>query len=85
MSSTDCGCGPRDWHLNERHYGGLTAQQAGDGRQGGAEQVKIWPGPRHPAAALPETASDVSNDRRTGESRAEHESRKDTIARAYLL
>jgi 2,3-bisphosphoglycerate-dependent phosphoglycerate mutase len=76
----------KDWHLNERHYGGLTGlnkQEMID--QVGAEQVKIWrrsfavPPPPLPA----DSPYNVSADRRyAGIAVPASESLKDTIARA---
>ena len=76
----------KDWHLNERHYGGLTGlnkQEMID--KVGAEQVKIWrrsfdvPPPPLPA----ESPYDVSSDRRyAGVTIPASESLKDTIERA---
>src|SRR6478736_1460839 len=76
----------KDWHLNERHYGGLTGlnkQEMID--KVGAEQVKIWrrsfdiPPPLLPA----DSPYDVSRDRRyAGIQVPDTESLKDTIARA---
>jgi 2,3-bisphosphoglycerate-dependent phosphoglycerate mutase len=76
----------KDWHLNERHYGGLTGlnkQEMID--KVGAEQVKIWrrsydvPPPPLP----PDSPYDVSNDRRyAGIDVPRTESLQDTIARA---
>jgi 2,3-bisphosphoglycerate-dependent phosphoglycerate mutase len=76
----------KDWHLNERHYGGLTGlnkQEMID--KVGAEQVKIWrrsydipPPPLEPGSPY-----DVSSDRRySGAQVPQTESLKDTIARA---
>jgi 2,3-bisphosphoglycerate-dependent phosphoglycerate mutase len=76
----------KDWHLNERHYGGLTGlnkQEMID--KVGAEQVKIWrrsydipPPPLERGSKY-----DVSNDRRyAGIDVPLTESLKDTIARA---
>jgi 2,3-bisphosphoglycerate-dependent phosphoglycerate mutase len=76
----------KDWHLNERHYGGLTGlnkQEMVD--RVGAEQVKIWrrsydvpPPPLEQASAY-----DVANDRRyAGIAVPATESLKDTVARA---
>ena len=76
----------KDWHLNERHYGGLTGfnkQEMID--KVGAEQVKIWrrsfeipPPPLDPGSQY-----DVSGDRRyAGLTVPLTESLKDTIARA---
>ena len=76
----------KDWHLNERHYGGLTGlnkQEMID--RVGAEQVKIWrrsydiPPPPLPS----DSPYDVSADRRyKGIPVPATESLKDTIARA---
>ena len=76
----------KDWHLNERHYGGLTGfnkQEMID--KVGAEQVKIWRRsfdiPPPPLDAGSEY--DVSGDRRYAELTVPRtESLKDTIARA---
>jgi 2,3-bisphosphoglycerate-dependent phosphoglycerate mutase len=76
----------KDWHLNERHYGGLTGlnkQEMID--KVGAEQVKIWRRsydiPPPPLDA--DSPWDVSRDRRyAGVAVPETESLKDTIARA---
>jgi 2,3-bisphosphoglycerate-dependent phosphoglycerate mutase len=76
----------KDWHLNERHYGGLTGlnkQEMID--KVGAEQVKIWrrsydipPPPLEPGSRY-----DVSGERRyAGVEVPLTESLKDTIARA---
>jgi 2,3-bisphosphoglycerate-dependent phosphoglycerate mutase len=76
----------KDWHLNERHYGGLTGlnkQEMID--KVGAEQVKAWrrsydipPPPLEPGSKY-----DVSGDRRyAGIDVPQTESLKDTIARA---
>jgi len=76
----------KDWHLNERHYGGLTGlnkQEMID--KVGEEQVKIWrrsfdiPPPPLDAGSQ----YDVSGDRRyAGLDVPQTESLKDTIARA---
>jgi 2,3-bisphosphoglycerate-dependent phosphoglycerate mutase len=76
----------KDWHLNERHYGGLTGlnkQEMID--KVGAEQVRIWrrsydiPPPPLEAGSR----YDVSGDRRYADvSVPMTESLKDTIARA---
>jgi 2,3-bisphosphoglycerate-dependent phosphoglycerate mutase len=76
----------KDWHLNERHYGGLTGlnkQEMID--KVGAEQVKIWrrsfdiPPPPLPS----DSPYDVAADRRyNGIPVPVTESLKDTIARA---
>ena len=76
----------KDWHLNERHYGGLTGlnkQEMID--RVGAEQVKIWRRsydiPPPPLDA--DSPYDVRNDRRyAGIDVPDTESLKDTIARA---
>jgi 2,3-bisphosphoglycerate-dependent phosphoglycerate mutase len=76
----------KDWHLNERHYGGLTGlnkQEMID--KVGAEQVKIWrrsydipPPPLEPGSRY-----DVSGERRyAGVEVPLTESLKDTIGRA---
>ena len=76
----------KDWHLNERHYGGLTGlnkQEMID--KVGAEQVKIWRRSYDiPPPPLPEDSPcDVSHDRRyKGVPIPNAESLKDTIARA---
>jgi 2,3-bisphosphoglycerate-dependent phosphoglycerate mutase len=76
----------KDWHLNERHYGGLTGlnkQEMID--KVGAEQVKIWRRSYDiPPPPLPEDSPcDVSHDRRyEGVPIPNTESLKDTIARA---
>src|SRR5690349_11760566 len=76
----------KDWHLNERHYGGLTGlnkQEMID--KVGAEQVKIWRRSYDiPPPPLPEDSPyDVSGDRRyAGVEVPRTESLKDTIARA---
>jgi 2,3-bisphosphoglycerate-dependent phosphoglycerate mutase len=76
----------KDWHLNERHYGGLTGLNKAEMiEKVGAEQVKIWrrsydiPPPPLPA----DSEWDVSRDRRyAGIAVPSTESLKDTIARA---
>jgi 2,3-bisphosphoglycerate-dependent phosphoglycerate mutase len=76
----------KDWHLNERHYGGLTGlnkQEMID--KVGAELVKIWRRSYDiPPPPLDSNSSyDVSHDRRyAGVEVPETESLKDTIARA---
>ena len=76
----------KDWHLNERHYGGLTGlnkQEMID--EVGAEQVRIWrrsydiaPPPLDPGSRY-----DVSTDRRYAAVDVPRtESLKDTIGRA---
>jgi len=76
----------KDWHLNERHYGGLTGLNKAEMiEKVGAEQVKIWrrsfdvPPPPLPA----DSEYNVSGDRRyAGLAVPDTESLKDTIARA---
>jgi 2,3-bisphosphoglycerate-dependent phosphoglycerate mutase len=76
----------KDWHLNERHYGGLTGlnkQEMID--KVGAEQVKIWRRSYDiPPPPLPEGSEcDVSADRRyAGIPVPYTESLKDKFARA---
>ena len=76
----------KDWHLNERHYGGLTGlnkQEMID--KVGADQVKIWRRSYDiPPPPLPDDSPwDVSSDRRyAGIDVPLAESLKDTIARA---
>ena len=76
----------KDWHLNERHYGGLTGlnkQQMID--KVGAEQVKIWRRSYDVPPPVLEAGSpyDVSGDRRyAGIAVPATESLKDTVARA---
>jgi 2,3-bisphosphoglycerate-dependent phosphoglycerate mutase len=75
----------KDWHLNERHYGGLTGlDKAETAAKHGDEQVKIWrrsfdvPPPVLDAGS----AFDLSKDRRyAGIAIPSAESLKDTIAR----
>ncbi|MGB5078619.1 MAG: 2,3-diphosphoglycerate-dependent phosphoglycerate mutase [Sphingorhabdus sp.] len=75
----------KDWHLNERHYGGLTGlDKAETAAKHGAEQVKIWrrsfdipPPPLEPGSPY-----DLSTDPRyAGIAIPNTESLKDTIAR----
>jgi 2,3-bisphosphoglycerate-dependent phosphoglycerate mutase len=75
----------KDWHLNERHYGGLTGlDKAETAAKHGDEQVHIWrrsfdvpPPPMEPGSQY-----DLSNDRRyAGIDVPATESLKDTIAR----
>jgi 2,3-bisphosphoglycerate-dependent phosphoglycerate mutase len=75
----------KDWHLNERHYGGLTGlDKAETAAKHGEDQVKIWrrsfdtpPPPIEPGSAF-----DLSGDRRyAGVAVPATESLKDTIAR----
>ena len=76
----------KDWHLNERHYGGLTGlNKAEMVAKVGADQVKIWRRSYDiPPPPLPEDSEyDVSHDRRyAGVTVPDTESLKDTIARA---
>ena len=75
----------KDWHLNERHYGGLTGlDKAETAARHGDEQVKIWrrsfDTPPPPLEAGSEF--DLSKDRRyAGIAIPQTESLKDTIAR----
>jgi 2,3-bisphosphoglycerate-dependent phosphoglycerate mutase len=75
----------KDWHLNERHYGGLTGlNKAEMAAKVGEEQVRIWrrsfdvpPPPLEQGSEY-----DVSKDRRyAGIEVPQTESLKDTIAR----
>ncbi len=75
----------KDWHLNERHYGGLTGlDKTETAARHGADQVKLWrrsfdvpPPPMEPGSAY-----DLSGDRRyAGVAVPASESLKDTIAR----
>jgi 2,3-bisphosphoglycerate-dependent phosphoglycerate mutase len=75
----------KDWHLNERHYGGLTGlDKAETAAKHGEEQVKIWrrsfdvpPPPMEPGSPF-----DLSGDRRyAGIKVPAAESLKDTIER----
>jgi 2,3-bisphosphoglycerate-dependent phosphoglycerate mutase len=75
----------KDWHLNERHYGGLTGlDKAETAAKHGDAQVKIWrrsfdvpPPPMEPGSTY-----DLSGDRRyAGIAIPATESLKDTIAR----
>jgi 2,3-bisphosphoglycerate-dependent phosphoglycerate mutase len=76
----------KDWHLNERHYGGLTGlnkQEMID--KVGAEQVKIWRRSFDipPPPLADDSPYDVGGDRRyEGIDVPNTESLKDTIARA---
>jgi len=75
----------KDWHLNERHYGGLTGlDKAETAAKHGEDQVKIWrrsfdvPPPPMDAGS----PFDLSHDRRyAGIAVPAAESLKDTIAR----
>ncbi|WP_164155313.1 2,3-diphosphoglycerate-dependent phosphoglycerate mutase [Sandarakinorhabdus rubra] len=75
----------KNWHLNERHYGGLTGLNKADtAAKYGEDQVKIWrrsfdvpPPPLEPGSPF-----DLSGDRRyEGVQVPATESLKDTIAR----
>lgn len=75
----------KDWHLNERHYGGLTGlNKAETAAKHGEAQVKIWrrsfdvpPPPLEPGSDF-----DLASDRRyAGIAIPNTESLKDTIAR----
>ncbi|OYW24446.1 MAG: phosphoglyceromutase [Planctomycetales bacterium 12-60-4] len=75
----------KDWHLNERHYGGLTGlDKAETAAKHGEDQVKIWrrsfdtpPPPLEQGSPF-----DLSGDRRyAGVAVPAAESLKDTIAR----
>ena len=75
----------KNWHLNERHYGGLTGLNKADtAAKYGEEQVKIWrrsfdvpPPPMEPGSPF-----DLAADRRyEGIAIPATESLKDTIAR----
>jgi 2,3-bisphosphoglycerate-dependent phosphoglycerate mutase len=76
----------KDWHLNERHYGGLTGlnkQQMID--KVGEDQVRIWRRSYDvpPPPLEPDSPYGVSNDRRyAGIDVPATESLKDTVARA---
>jgi 2,3-bisphosphoglycerate-dependent phosphoglycerate mutase len=76
----------KDWHLNERHYGGLTGLNKQEMiEKVGAEQVKIWRRSYDiPPPPLPDDSPyEVRTDRRyTGIEVPRTESLKDTIARA---
>jgi len=76
----------KDWHLNERHYGGLTGLNKQEMiEKVGAEQVKIWRRSYDiPPPPLPEDSPfNVRGDRRyAGIPVPNTESLKDTIARA---
>ncbi len=75
----------KDWHLNERHYGGLTGlNKAEIATQHGDDQVKIWRRSFDIPPPLLEAGSewDLSADRRyAGIAVPQTESLKDTIAR----
>lgn len=75
----------KDWHLNERHYGGLTGlNKAETAARHGDAQVKIWRRSFDvpPPVLEPGSAFDLSGDRRyAGIAVPATESLKDTIAR----
>jgi len=75
----------KDWHLNERHYGGLTGlDKAETAAKHGDEQVKIWRRSFDipPPVLDAESEFDLSKDRRyDGIAIPKTESLKDTIAR----
>lgn len=75
----------KDWHLNERHYGGLTGlDKAETAARHGDAQVKIWRRSFDvpPPVLEPGSAFDLSGDRRyAGIAVPATESLKDTIAR----
>ncbi len=75
----------KDWHLNERHYGGLTGlNKAETAALHGEDQVKIWRRSFdiRPPAQESGSAFDLTNDRRyAGIDIPNTESLKDTIAR----
>jgi 2,3-bisphosphoglycerate-dependent phosphoglycerate mutase len=75
----------KDWHLNERHYGGLTGlDKAETAARHGEDQVRIWRRSFDvpPPPLAPGSAFDLSADRRyAGIAVPAAESLKDTIAR----
>ena len=75
----------KDWHLNERHYGGLTGlDKAETAAKHGEDQVKIWRRSFDvpPPPLAPGSPFDLSGDRRyAGIQVPAAESLKDTIAR----
>ena len=75
----------KDWHLNERHYGGLTGlNKAETAARHGDEQVKIWRRSFDvpPPVLEPGSEFDLAQDRRyAGIAIPRTESLKDTIAR----
>ena len=75
----------KHWRLNERHYGGLTGlDKAETAAKHGADQVQIWRRSFDipPPAQEPDSAFDLTNDRRyAGIAIPATESLKDTIAR----
>jgi 2,3-bisphosphoglycerate-dependent phosphoglycerate mutase len=75
----------KDWHLNERHYGGLTGlDKAETAAKHGDAQVKIWRRSFDVPPPLPEEGSpwDLAKDTRYhGVAIPQTESLKDTIAR----
>jgi 2,3-bisphosphoglycerate-dependent phosphoglycerate mutase len=75
----------KDWHLNERHYGGLTGlDKAETAAKHGEEQVRIWRRSFDipPPPMAPDSPYDLAADRRyAGIELPCTESLKDTIAR----
>jgi 2,3-bisphosphoglycerate-dependent phosphoglycerate mutase len=75
----------KDWHLNERHYGGLTGlNKAETAAKHGEDQVKIWRRSFDvpPPPLAPGSEFDLAADRRyAGIAIPNTESLKDTIAR----
>ncbi|HEX8061579.1 MAG TPA: 2,3-diphosphoglycerate-dependent phosphoglycerate mutase [Allosphingosinicella sp.] len=75
----------KDWHLNERHYGGLTGlDKAETAAKHGAEQVRIWRRSFDipPPPMADDSPYDLSADRRyAGIEVPRSESLKDTIGR----
>ncbi|MGK2910047.1 MAG: 2,3-diphosphoglycerate-dependent phosphoglycerate mutase [Sphingobium sp.] len=75
----------KDWHLNERHYGGLTGlDKAETAAKHGADQVHIWRRSFDIPPPVLEAGSefDLSQDRRyAGIASPQTETLKDTIAR----
>ena len=75
----------KDWHLNERHYGGLTGlNKAETAARHGDEQVRIWRRSFDipPPPMEPDSLYDLAADRRyAGIEVPRTESLKDTIAR----
>ncbi|HEU0134300.1 MAG TPA: 2,3-diphosphoglycerate-dependent phosphoglycerate mutase [Allosphingosinicella sp.] len=75
----------KDWHLNERHYGGLTGlDKAETAAKHGDEQVRIWRRSFDipPPPMAPDSPFDLASDRRyAGIEVPRSESLKDTIER----
>jgi 2,3-bisphosphoglycerate-dependent phosphoglycerate mutase len=75
----------KDWHLNERHYGGLTGlDKAETAAKHGEDQVRIWRRSFDvpPPPLAPGSTYDLAADRRyAGIAIPQAESLKDTIAR----